>query len=86
MRWTSTDESVATVGNNGSITAVGAGEATIRVASIAKPSVFAEVKVVVKSDEPEPQPDPKPEPQPDPKPGPKPRPAAAAHARSGDQA
>lgn len=74
VTWTSTDESVARVSNNGSVTAVGAGEATVRVASAANPNVFSEVKVVVKVADPEPQPQPDPQPQPNPDPQPEPQP------------
>ncbi len=46
-KWTSSDESVATVDWLGNITAVGAGICTIRVTSVNNPAVYAEVAVTV---------------------------------------
>lgn len=48
VTWSSTDEKVVVVSGNGMLTAVGAGEATICVASVANPDAKAEFKVVVR--------------------------------------
>lgn len=49
-KWTTSDESVATVDWLGNITAVGAGICTIRVTSVNNPAVYAEVAVTVADD------------------------------------
>lgn len=46
-KWESSDERVAKVDSQGSITPVGAGRCTIRVTSVNNPNVFAEVDVIV---------------------------------------
>ena len=46
-RWTSSDETVATVDESGRITPVGVGSCTVRVSSVSDPDVSAEVSVIV---------------------------------------
>ena len=72
VTWSSTDEKVVVVSSNGMLTAVGAGGATICVASVASPDAKAELKVVVKGEAPKPDPQPQPKPDPQPQPNPEP--------------
>lgn len=70
VTWSSTDEKVVVVSGNGMLTAVGVGEATICVASVANPDAKAELKVMVMGEAPKPDPQPQPDLQPQPKPEP----------------
>lgn len=63
-QWTSSNVDVATVDENGKITAIAAGEATIT--AMTDSASVACVVTVVDKDEPAPEPEPEPEPDPDP--------------------
>ena len=74
VKWTSSDEAVATVDEKGNVTAVGAGTATIT-ATDEVSKLTARCEVTVKesqSPDPTPQPGPTPEPTPEPEPTPGP--------------
>ncbi len=77
LKFESDNTSVAAVEQNGVVTAVKAGKATITVSSKARPDVTAQVAITVEAkenggDTPEPKPEPEPEPKPEPKPEPQP--------------
>ena len=83
--WSSSDESIATVADDGTVTAVKAGDVTITAKAAYGKNVTATCDIKVAeaekpqpTPEPEPQPTPEPEPQPTPEPEPQPTPQKVA--------
>lgn len=73
--WSSSDESIATVADDGTVTAVKAGDVTITAKAAYGKNVTATCDIkVAEAEKPQPTPEPKPQPQPTPEPEPQPTP------------
>lgn len=73
--WSSSDESIATVADDGTVTAVKAGDVTITAKAAYGKNVTATCDIKVsEAEKPQPTPEPKPQPQPTPEPEPQPQP------------
>lgn len=73
--WSSSDESIATVADDGTVTAVKAGDVTITAKAAYGKNVTATCDIkVAEAEKPQPTPEPKPQPQPTPEPEPQPEP------------
>lgn len=72
--WSTSNDAVATVDENGLVTAVGLGSAKILCKHLDELTAMATITVIDPTQKPEPEPEPEPEPTPEPEPEPEPQP------------